>query len=549
MTKESLGRIGIAILVAAAAASAALALANTNRVAWGVSAGGVPVAGYTREAANRALEAAAAIFLREPISVSLAGRTITATPEALGVRIDSTATAEAAWRFGRDPNPVRAAAAQVKAAVAGARLRAIATVDEATLGQFLAEQFGDAETPVREPILAWRDRTLVVMQGAPGRLIDRRRAAANLRESAERFAAVTLVLERIYAAPNIADRTAEAARENAEAVLAGTPYALTAGSKTITVDRNLLRAWLTFPDLTVDVDRDAIAEVLAELAPTVNRPAINAVLDERNDDVVEAQPNQAGARLLVAENVERIRQHVLTGGRQPLLLEFAPVPATVSLERLRAIGATARLASAETDFSGSSPSRIHNIKVAAAKFNGLLIDPGATFSFNDAIGPIDASTGYEFALVIKNGKTIPEYGGGVCQVSTTLFQAAAKAGLDITKRFPHAYPVRYYGAVPGFDATIYPGGPDLVFRNDTGSPVLVQMRVVKTKLAVDLFGAPDGRAVMIDGPREFDRKPDGSVKARLTQTVKRSGEIVRAKTFWSNYKSPDLYPVERNPLE
>lgn len=549
MTKDALGRIGIAILTAAAAASAILALANTNRVAWGVSAGGIPVAGYTREEARRALATAAAIFLREPISVTLAARSITATPEALGVRIDSAATAEAAWRFGRDPNPVRAAAAQVKAAIAGVRLRASATVDETTLGQFLAEQFGDAETPVREPVLAWRGRTLVVIRGAPGRLIDRRRAAANLQQSAERFAAVTLALERMYAAPNITDRAAEAARENAEAILAGAPYAFTAGDRSIVADYDLLRAWLTFPNLAVELDRDAIAEVLTELAPTVNRPATNAVLDERNGDLLEAQPSQAGARLLVAENVARIRQHVLTGERQPLALEFAPEPALVSLERLRDIGATARLARAETDFSGSGRSRIHNISVAAAKFNGLLIEPGTAFSFNDMIGLIDASTGYEFAPVIKNGKTIPEYGGGVCQVSTTLFQAAAKAGLDITKRFPHAYPVRYYGAVPGFDATIYPGGPDLVFRNDTGSPVLIQMRVAKTKLAVDLFGAPDGREVVIAGPYEFDRQPDGAVKARLTQTVKRGGEVVRTKTFWSNYKSPDLYPVERNPLE
>lgn len=548
MTKETFGRIGGALLVAAAVAAAALALVNANRVAWGVTAGGVPVAGHTREQARRTLETAAATFLLRQSTVSTNGKTVAATPEVLGVRVDAAATAEAAWRFGRDENPAQAATAQLRAAVAGARLRAVVTVNDAALDRFIAHYFADAETPKREPALVWRDGAPTVAPGATGRLIDRRRAKAALRQMGERLAAEPLVFTLVSVAPTLPDRASEAARKHVEAILAAAPYTLVAGTRTVTVDRDLLRAWLTFSDLTVDIDRSTVEELLAALAPTVNRPATNAVLDVQDNALLEAQPSREGTRLLIAENTERIREHLLASRPDPLALAFAIEPATVNSERVRELGATTRLARAETDFSGSPPSRIHNIKVAAAKFNGLVIQPGTSFSFNDTIGPIDASTGYEFALVIKSGKTIPEYGGGVCQVSTTLFQAATKAGLEIVKRFPHAYPVRYYGA-PGFDATIYPGGPDLEFRNDTGTPILIQMRVARTKLIVDLFGAPDGREVLIAGPYEFDRQPDGAVKARLTQTVKRGGEVVRTKTFWSNYKSPDLYPVERNPLE
>lgn len=548
VAKQTLSRIGLALLVAATVTSATLGFTNANRIIWGVTIGDVSVAGTTRDQALRTLEAASATFSRQPITVSLKGQSIAATPEILGVRVDASATAEAAWRFGRDANPVRAATSQLRAAVVGARLHAVATVDGGVLDRFIAEHFADAETPMREPALVWRNGTPTVVPGVTGRLADRNRMQAALRQMGERLTPEPLGLALVSVAPTLPDRAAQASRKQVEAILAAAPYELIAGSRTVTVDRNLLQTWLTFPDLAVDLDPDAIAEFLTALAPSVSQSATNAILDVHENELVEAQPSREALRLLITENIDRIREHLLASRADPLALHMATDSAAVSVARARERAVTARLARAETDFSGSSASRVHNIKTAAAKYNGFIIEPDATFSFNDTIGPIDASTGYEFALVIKNGKTIPEYGGGVCQVSTTLFQAAAKAGLEIIKRFPHAYPVRYYG-VPGFDATIYPGGPDLAFRNDTGTAILIQMQVVNTKLIVDLFGAPDGREVVLAGPYQFDRQPDGAVKARLTQTVKRGSEVVRTKTFWSNYKSPDLYPVERNPLE
>ena len=152
-------------------------------------------------------------------------------------------------------------------------------------------------------------------------------------------------------------------------------------------------------------------------------------------------------------------------------------------------------------------------------------------------------------MVIKKDKTVPEYGGGLCQVSTTAFRAAINTGLEITRRTAHAFPVVYYDP-QGFDATIYPPWPDLRFINNTPSYVLVQTKINDYDLIFEFYGTNDGRKIEIDGPLQYDIKEDGSMKAKLFQKVyDKKNNLIIDKTFYSDYKSPDLYPIEKNPLE
>src|SRR5205085_743367 len=128
---------------------------------------------------------------------------------------------------------------------------------------------------------------------------------------------------------------------------------------------------------------------------------------------------------------------------------------------------------------------------------GVLIAPGQVFSFSKAIGEVSSFTGYKQAYVIENGKTVLGDGGGVCQVSTTLFRAALNAGLPIVERHPHAYRVQYYeeDSGPGIDAAVYVPSVDLKFKNDTGHHILIQAYadVENLRLTFDLYGANDGR--------------------------------------------------------
>lgn len=170
---------------------------------------------------------------------------------------------------------------------------------------------------------------------------------------------------------------------------------------------------------------------------------------------------------------------------------------------LIAMGIKERIGVGHTSFYGSPTNRVHNIKTATARFNGAIIAPGDIFSFNTILGPVDGSTGYRKELVIKPEGTIPEFGGGVCQVSTTMYRAALLTGLNIKERNQHTYAVSYYSQVMGhgLDATIYLGGPDLKWENDTGQNILVHSYVKDDyELYFVLYGTTDGRSVKMEGP-------------------------------------------------
>lgn len=170
------------------------------------------------------------------------------------------------------------------------------------------------------------------------------------------------------------------------------------------------------------------------------------------------------------------------------------------------------VARAETDFSGSPTNRRKNIARGASLINGILIAPGEEFSTIKALGKIDDTNGFLPELVIKGTKTTPEFGGGLCQVSTTLFRAVSFAGLEVLERKNHSYRVSYYEPPVGFDATIYDPAPDFKFRNDTPSYLLLQAHAEKSKMIVELWGTKDGRKAEIDKPTVFNIKKPGETK-------------------------------------
>jgi len=152
-----------------------------------------------------------------------------------------------------------------------------------------------------------------------------------------------------------------------------------------------------------------------------------------------------------------------------------------------------------SNFSGSPINRRHNIKIGAEAIHGVLIKPGEEFSLVAALGEITAATGYLPELVIKGNKTIPEYGGGLCQIATTIFRSALSTGLPITARRNHSYRVRYYEPA-GTDAAVYDPWPDVKFVNDTTNYVLIQSRLEKDDIYIDFWGTSDGRIATTTAP-------------------------------------------------
>jgi vancomycin resistance protein YoaR len=296
----------------------------------------------------------------------------------------------------------------------------------------------------------------------------------------------------------------------------------------------------------------------------------DALFQFSNGRVTEFKPSVDGRRV----NIQKARKDFLE------LLALLParpiqktitvtipvenVKATVTTDSVNTLGIRERIGTGYSEFTGSIAGRIHNVALAANRFNGVLIPPGATLSFNETLGDVSAATGYQQAYIIKDGRTILGDGGGVCQVSTTLFRAALNAGLPVIERTPHAYRVHYYeegGYKPGIDATVFSPSVDLKIQNDTQHHILIQARIDTRKLtlAFDLYGTADGRVSEVYNHKVWSVTPPpeplyqddptlpaGTVKqvdwaawgakASFDYKVTRNGETILEKSFFSNYR-------------
>jgi vancomycin resistance protein YoaR len=412
--------------------------------------------------------------------------------------------------------------------------------------------------------------------------------------------------------PEVLENETDSAKEKANVLLDNASYSLVFNSNSWEIDRETLLDWLKFipvdennnppspPPLSkggisaeggsasggkgrlnkvlgAALNQEKIKNVLIEIAPSINQEPIDAELAMKDGKVVAFALSQEGIKLDIDKSAEKIEKEILEPSPSPFGTDNPPLPLSkggisaeggsasggkggsielvvektsprITNENIEKLGLTSLLGTGASNFAGSPKNRMHNIKVGTTKISGILLKPGEEFSFAERIGEIGAKQGYLPELVIKKNKTIPEYGGGICQVSTTIFRAAVNSGLKIIERHPHAFPVKYYNP-QGFDATVYPPKPDLKFVNDTANNLLIQGKVEGTKLTFEFYGTPDSREIKIKGPFILESNPDGSMKTILYQQIWRDGQMEREDKFFSNYKSPDLYPVERNPLE
>lgn len=291
--------------------------------------------------------------------------------------------------------------------------------------------------------------------------------------------------------------------------------------------------------LTALLNEVEVKKYLQVIAQEVDIKAQNARFKINETKLELLSPAQKGKGLLIEKNYHNIMD-ALISNQNELDLISQETGADITKDNIDELGIQEIVAIGESDFSNSPRNRRHNIAVASEKLNGILIKPNEEYSLVENIGEINAATGYLPELVIKENKTIPEYGGGLCQIATTNFRVAINAGLEITERKNHSYAVSYYDP-QGTDATIYIPHPDLRFVNDTPGHILIQTKIDGDKLTFEFYGTKDNREVELQGPFYWDRKPDGSFKAKWTQIVRRDDKIIRQQEIKSYYDSPAKY--------
>lgn len=295
--------------------------------------------------------------------------------------------------------------------------------------------------------------------------------------------------------------------------------------------KTLLKKDVKYGPVYVSFNHEKIGEYLTKNDDSLNIQPRNAKLTFSGGKITIFQNSADGQVIKIDESITAIMKG-LENGDDKITLPAQTKKATINAQTANDIekyGIKELVGTASTNFAKSPDNRVHNIQIGTGFLSGVLVEPGEEFSTIKKLGSIDGSTGYLPELVIKENETIPEYGGGLCQVSTTLFRAAMSSGLDITERQNHSYRVSYYEPPVGMDATIYSPKPDFKFLNNTDSYILIQGRVEGYNVTFDLYGTKDGRQSSISDPVVYDITPAGDPIYKDDPSLSQGEEKVVAK--------------------
>ncbi len=557
----------------------------SGRIYPGVRAAGIDVSGLNPQAAAAKITQAFEYPQKGRIFLQDGGSSWKATPAELGLFLDASATARLAYQAGREGNLFENALAQIDNLRSSTTLPPVLVFDEQMAYRYLESLGAAINKPVLETTLGLNGMEVVVRQGQKGRDLD-------LKASLEAISKPVLALQDgiiplviTETPPLVGDVTAEA--ELARKIL-GKPFSIALPADQPdrdkkgpwTIDQRTLAAMINIePTPTpgsgsayqVTLKPDMLRTYLKNLGLNLTVQPENARFifndDTRKLEVIKKAV--IGRSLDLEGSIRAIRDQVALGNNSAALaltINKPPVTDDMTGDQL----GIRELIHAETSyFYGSSKERVQNIKASSSKFHGLMIPPGATVSMSDILGDITLDNGYAEALIILNGKTIKGVGGGVCQVSTTLFRTAFFAGFPILERHAHAYRVSYYektsankinNKMAGLDATVFVPLVDFRFKNDSSSWLLMEtyMNSTGTSLTWKFYSTSDGRKIAWDttGPVNVVEAPEpvykenkdlakGTIRqvewaadgadVTVTRTVTRDGKTISKDTIRTHY--------------
>lgn len=314
----------------------------------------------------------------------------------------------------------------------------------------------------------------------------------------------------------------------------------------------------------VEVDEERLRAAIAELARVVNRPPADARVHVVNGEV-QIVPEKVGRMVDVEASAKAVAAAATNPTQSQVELVVHTAQPAIKADDLR--GFDTVLAEYSTPFDAAKEKRTHNLRLGIAKVNETVLLPGQSFSLNEALGPRLASRGWQEAPTFVNGEVVNTPGGGVCQIATTLYNAALLAGLKITERHAHSMPVAY---VPrGRDATVAWGGPDLRFVNNLSHPILILGWTAGNRLYVRIIGSkedkvevelvrsgvetiPAGHKEVPDpslppGKKVVERRGHAGARATLIRVIKRDGEEVKREVLHTDYYAPQPKVVRVGP--
>ena len=510
-----------------------------NKIIPGVSAYGIDLSGMTVEAARQALESSFTYDEDAIFTLRDGERFWQRSAGELGVIFDAQATAAEAYAIGHSGNPIDDVIDQLLTWLNGRSLSPTIRYDQTIAVQFLNEIAAEINRSSQDATLTIDGLNIEATPGQSGRTLDVMATLNRLDSAILNMSAGGEVPLVINETPPIAWDAEAAARKARVAIsapvllVADDGYGGTLGPWTASVDQiaQLLRiesvtnadGSLSY-DVTVNVE--AYRPYLEELAEGLILTPQDARFhfDTNTLQLVRIQDAVNGRRLNIPETLNRLEQAIFSSDNRivPMAFDYE-LPRYHNDVTAAELGITEMVSQGTTHYTGSPQARRDNIALAISRFDGIIIGPGEVFSFNRYVGDISPEEGYVSSSVIVGGRTVSGVGGGVCQVSTTAFQAAFYAGFPILERYAHGYRVGYYetGEGVGMDAAIYTPDLDFRFQNDTDYHLLIEASIIPQQNMVQFrfYSTNPGRQVVKEGPVIRDVLPPAPTRYEVNNDL------------------------------
>ena len=494
-------------------------LVYAGRIFPGVSVVGIDLSGMSPAEASLKLNKELIFPYQGRILLRDGDQIWTASPAELGMVFDASASAGSAYQIGRSGGLFGAFGDQLDSRKQGKSADVVIIFDQQVAYTYLQTIALGLNHPPVEASLDIQGTEVISQPGTVGRYlnVDATLIALSAQLQSFRDGEVLMVVDEVH--PELVDVSSQA--DTARQILAS-PLTLYLGSANEqgpgpwTFDIPTIAEMIVVQEVQTEagthievmLSPNALSEILVEIAAEVDRPSENArfIFDDVSRQLVVLKPSTIGRTVDISSSIAFINESILQGTHDIELKVSTEDPAIKDTMTAAELGIT-ELINAETSyFYGSSAERIQNIQAGSAPFHGVLVAPGETFSMGSILGDISLDNGFAEALIIYGGRTIKGVGGGICQVSTTLFRNAFFAGFPVEERHSHAYRVYYYeqnaggGRDPnlvGLDATVYFPLVDFKFTNDTPYWLLMEtyIDVAGRNLTWKFYSTSDGRSV------------------------------------------------------
>jgi vancomycin resistance protein YoaR len=497
----------------------------------GVSVAGLDLFGLSPSDAALKLNQHLSFPINGEILLRDGERVWVASPAELGMVFDPSSSAMTAYGLGRSGNLFSALSEQIHAGGAGTNVAPVIIFDQRVAHQYLSQISTQINQPVVEASLILNGTNVVARPGQIGRELKIEATLIYLDAQLQTFSdgEVPLVVQELR--PQILDVSmqADAARQVLSQPLTLTIQNATQDDPGLYVYNEQILANLLGVRIVqngyettvqVNLDPNGLRDLLIPIKNQIERSPANAkfTFNDKTRQLDLVEDSKVGRTMDLEASIKAINDALLHGEHSVSLVISEVQPKALSNVSARELGITQLIWTETSYFYGSSEERIQNITAAAASFHGVLVAPGETFSMGATMGDISLDNGFAEALIIYGGRTIKGVGGGVCQVSTTLFRAVFNSGFPIVERYSHAYRVSYYektisGAtdfrLAGLDATVYFPLVDFKFKNDSPYWILMETYIGKGSLTWKLYSTPDGRSVTWDttGPTNIVTAP------------------------------------------